>query len=157
MGQYSYRGLERDTKGDLVHMDMTRRAHHEMSACEKLGWEWISVMYKIEELLQNKTLLTVLVDEQGQGLSVVGADVEQHGWTLGGPEAQGDILSSQRRVGVDGGRHGAVVPDHLIRLLEGVADRRPRLEAGRHLWRERNGHGEVFGNRSNGNDNQNLR
>lgn len=62
-------------------------------------------------LLQNKSLLTVLVDEQGQVLSVVGADVEQHSRTLVRPEAQGDVLSSQRHVGVDGGRHGAAVPD----------------------------------------------
>lgn len=72
----------------------------------------------------------MLVDEQGQVLSVVGADVEQHGRTLVRPEAQGDVLSSQRHVRVDGGRQSAAVPAQLVRLLEGVADRRPRLEAG---------------------------
>lgn len=78
----------------------------------------------------------MLVNEQGQVLSVVGADVEQHSRTLVGPEAQGDVLSSQRHVGVDGGRQSAAVPAQLVRLLEGVADGRLRLEAGRHLWRE---------------------
>ena len=87
------------------------------------------------KLLQNKSLLTVLVDEQGEVLSVVRADVEQHGRTLVGPEAEGDVLSSQRRVRVDGGRQSAAVPAQLVRLLEGVADGGPRLEAGRHLWR----------------------
>ena len=79
----------------------------------------------------------MLVDEQGQVLSVVRADVEQHGRTLVGPEAQGDVLSSQRRVRVDGGRQSAAVPAQLVRLLEGVADGGVRLEAGRHLWRKR--------------------
>ncbi len=76
----------------------------------------------LSKLLQNKSLLTVLVDEQGQVLSVVRADVEQQSRTLVGPEAQGDVLSSQRRVRVDGGRQSAAVPAQLVRLLEGVAD-----------------------------------
>lgn len=53
----------------------------------------------------------MLVDEQGQVLSVVGADVEQQSRTLVRPEAQGDVLSSQRHVRVDGGRQRAAVPD----------------------------------------------
>ena len=77
----------------------------------------------------------MLVDEQGQILSVEGADVEQHSWTLVRPEAQGDVLSSQRHVRVDGRRRGAAVPHELVRLLEGEADGGPRLEAGRHLCR----------------------
>lgn len=64
----------------------------------------------------------MLVDEQGQVLSVVGADVEQQSRTLVRPEAQRDVLSSQSRVRVDGGRQRAAVPHQLIRLLEGVAD-----------------------------------
>ena len=99
---------------------------------------------RTNKLLQNKSLLTVLVDEQGQVLSVVRADVEQHGRTLVGPEAQGDVLSSQRRVRVDGGRQSAAVPAQLVRLLEGVADGGVRLEAGRHLWRKRRRPHEVF-------------
>ena len=72
----------------------------------------------------------MLVDEQGQVLSVVGADVEQQRRTLVGPEAQGDVLPPRRHVGVDGGRQSAAVPDELVRLLEGVVDRCARLKDG---------------------------
>lgn len=79
------------------------------------------------QLLQNKSLdcllLTVLIDEQSQILSVVGADIEQQSRTLARPETQGDVLSSQGHVTVDGGRQSTAVPDELIWLLEGVADR----------------------------------
>ena len=80
------------------------------------------------KLLHNKSLgrvlLTVLVDEQGQVFSVVGADVKQQSRTLVRPEAQGDVLSSQGHVRVDGGRQGAAVPAQLVGLLKGVADGR---------------------------------
>lgn len=72
----------------------------------------------------------MLVDEQGQVLSVVGADIQQQSWTLVRPEAQGHVLSSQGRVRVDGGRESAAVSEQLERLLEGVADGCHRLEAG---------------------------
>lgn len=72
----------------------------------------------------------MFVDEHGEELSVVRADVEQHGWTLERPEAQRHVLSSQCHVGIDGGRNGAAVPDQLVRLLEGVADGGCRFEAG---------------------------
>ena len=78
----------------------------------------------------------MLVDEQGQVLSVVRGHVEQQSRTLIGPEAQRDVLSSQRHVGVDGGRPGAAVPHQLVRLLEGEAHGRGGLEGGRHLWRK---------------------
>ena len=77
----------------------------------------------------------MLVDEQGQVLSVVGADVEQQSRTLGRPEAQGDLLPSQSPVRVDGGGQSAAVSAQLVRFLQGVADGRSRLEAGRHLWK----------------------
>lgn len=79
-------------------------------------------------------VLTVFVDDHGEELSVERADVEEHGGTLERPEAQGHVLSSQRHVGVDGGRNGAAVPDLLVRLLEAVADGGRRLEAGGNLW-----------------------
>lgn len=66
----------------------------------------------------------MFVDEQGQVLSVVGADVKQQSRTLCRPEAQGDVFCSQRRVGVDGRRQSAAVPVRLVRLLEGVPDGR---------------------------------
>lgn len=64
----------------------------------------------------------MLVDEHSQVFSVVGADVEQQSWTLVRPEAQRDVLCSQRHLRVDGGRQSAAVPAQLIGLLEGVAD-----------------------------------
>jgi len=79
---------------------------------------------------------TELVDEQGQGLPVGGADVEQQSRTPIGPEAQGHVLGPRRGVGGDGGRPAAGVPARLVRPLEGVADGGPRCEAGRHLWRK---------------------
>lgn len=72
----------------------------------------------------------MFVDDHGEELSEVRADVEEHGRTLERPEAQAHVLSSQRHVGVDGGRDGAAVPDLLPRLFEGVADGGRRLEAG---------------------------
>lgn len=72
----------------------------------------------------------MLVDEQNQELPVVRADVEQQSRALARPEAQGDVLSSQGHVGVDGGRQGAGVPQEPVRLLEGVPDGRLRPEAG---------------------------
>lgn len=44
------------------------------------------------------------VDKQDQVFPVERADIEQQSWTLTGPEAQGDVLSSQRHVGVHRGR-----------------------------------------------------
>lgn len=71
--------------------------------------------HQIGQVLQNKSLhcilLTVLINEQSQILSVVGADIEQQSWTLVRPEAQGDVLSSQGHVTVDGGWQSAAVPD----------------------------------------------
>lgn len=72
----------------------------------------------------------MLVDEKSQVLPVERADVEQQSRTLTGPEAQGDVLSSQSRIRVDGGGQGAAVPAQFIGLLEGVGDRRGRHKAG---------------------------
>lgn len=71
-------------------------------------------------------MLTMLVEQQSQVLSAVGADVEEQSRTLAGPEAQGDIFCSQGQVRVDrGGQDAAAAPVQLVqhRLLEGVADR----------------------------------
>lgn len=81
----------------------------------------------------------MFVDEHSEELSVVRADVEQHGWTLERPEAQRHILSSKCHVSIDGGRNGTAVPDQLVRFLEGVADGGCRFEAGWHLWKQRKG------------------
>ena len=75
----------------------------------------------------------MLVNEQGQIFPVGRADKEQQSRTLTGPEAQRDVFSSRRRVGVDGGRPGAAVPAQFVRLLEDVGDGRGRLKAGRNL------------------------
>lgn len=72
-------------------------------------------------------MLTMLVEQQSQVLSAVGADVEEQSRTLAGPEAQGDIFCSQGQVRVDRGGQdaAAAAPVQLVqhRLLEGVADR----------------------------------
>lgn len=47
------------------------------------------------------------VDEQDQGLSVVGADEKQQSWTLSRPEAQRNVFSSYW-VREDGGQVAAV-------------------------------------------------
>lgn len=67
------------------------------------------------------------VDKQDQVFPVERVDVEQKGWTLTGPEAQGDVLSSQRHV------TGTAVPAQFTGLLEDVGDGRGRLEVGRNL------------------------
>lgn len=48
--------------------------------------------------------LTVIVYEYGQIFPEVRVGVEQQSWTLAGPEAQGDVFSSQCHVRVDGER-----------------------------------------------------
>lgn len=73
-------------------------------------------------------MLTMLVEQQNQVLSAVGADVEEQSRTLASPEAQGDIFCSQGQVRVDRGGQdaaAAAAPVQLVqhRLLEGVADR----------------------------------
>lgn len=73
-------------------------------------------------------MLTMLVQQQSQVLSVVGADKEQQSGTLAGPEAQGDVFCSQGHVRVDGGGQSAAAPVQLV--AEGVADGCSRLEAG---------------------------
>lgn len=65
------------------------------------------------------------------------ADIDQQGWTLGRPEAQGHVVPSERGLRLDGGQAQAAVPAEVHRFRDGVAHRRPRLEAGRHLWTER--------------------
>lgn len=75
----------------------------------------------------------MVVDEQCEVFPVERADVEQQSRTLEGPEAQGDVLSSQSHVGVDGRRLAAAVPAQLVRLFEDVGDGHSRLKAGRHL------------------------
>lgn len=70
----------------------------------------------------------MLVDEQDQVLSGLGADEEEQSWTLSRPEAQRNIFSSWRHVRGDGGQ-AAAVPAPLVGLLEGVSDGRARLEA----------------------------
>lgn len=76
------------------------------------------------------SVLTMFVDEQDQVFPVERVNVEQQSRTLTGPEAQGDVFSSQRHIGVDGGRQGTTVPAHFIGLLEDVGDGRGRLKAG---------------------------
>lgn len=65
---------------------------------------------------------TVSVQEDGEVLSVVRADVEEQGGRLAGAEAERDVLPFQRQVGIDGGRLHTGVPVQLVRLLEGVGD-----------------------------------
>lgn len=79
--------------------------------------------------------LTVLVEQQRQVLPVEGVDGEQQSRTLPRPEAQRDVLSSQRHVGVDEGRPAASVPAQDVELLERVGDGRGGPEAGRDLWK----------------------
>lgn len=69
-------------------------------------------------------LLTVRVHEHGQELPVERAHVEEQGWTLERPEAQGHVLSSERDVRMDRGRRDAAVPRDLRTILDGVAHRR---------------------------------
>lgn len=66
----------------------------------------------------------MFADEHSEVLSVEGADVQQHGGTLEGPEAEGHVLSSERDVSQHEGRSHADVPRELQRLLDGVAHRR---------------------------------
>lgn len=69
-------------------------------------------------------VLTVVVEEQCEVFSVERVDVEQQSRTLQGPEAQRDVFSSQRHVGVDGRwPTAAAVPAQLVRLFEDVGDR----------------------------------
>lgn len=75
------------------------------------------------------------VDKQDQVFPVERVDIEQQSWTLSGPEAQGDVLSSQCHVGVHRGRWGTAVPAPFMGLLEDVGDGCGRLEVGRHLWK----------------------
>lgn len=79
--------------------------------------------------------LTVLVEQQHQVFPVEGVDGEQQCRTLPRPEAQRDVLSSQRHVGVDERRPAAPVPAQDVELLERVGDGRGGPEAGRHLWK----------------------
>lgn len=72
----------------------------------------------------------MFIDEQGQIFPVERVDIEQQSRTLTGPEAERDILSPQRHVGVDGGRQGTAVPARLIGLLEVVGDGCGGPEAG---------------------------
>lgn len=79
-------------------------------------------------------VLTVLVEQQHQIFPVEGVDGEQQSRTLPGPEAQRDVLSSQRHVRVDERRPPAAVPAQNVELLEGVGDGRGGSEDGRDLW-----------------------
>lgn len=62
----------------------------------------------------------MLVEQQGQILCAVGGDVEQQRRTVAGPEAERDVLCSQRGVRVDGGAHdaaaaAAAVSSHFLK------------------------------------------
>lgn len=48
--------------------------------------------------------LTIIINEQGQILPEVRVDIEQQSRTLAGPEAQGDVFSSQCHIRIDGER-----------------------------------------------------
>ena len=74
------------------------------------------------------------VEQQGQEAAGEAADVEEHGWTLDGPEAQGHVLSPGQDVRRDGARDQAAVPAEIQTFPDAVAHRRPRPKAGRHLW-----------------------
>lgn len=78
--------------------------------------------------------LTVLVEQQDQVLPVEGVDGEEQSRALPRPEAQRDVLSSQRHVRVDEGSPGAAVPAHDVEFLERVGDGGGGPEAGRDLW-----------------------
>lgn len=82
---------------------------------------------KFDTNIYRMSVLTVLVEQQSQVLSVVGADVEEESWTLVSPEAQRDVFCSQGHVRVEGGGgggHGTGAPVRLVHhlLLEDVAD-----------------------------------
>lgn len=77
--------------------------------------------------------LTVLVEQQDQVFPVEGVDGEKQSRTLPRPEAQRDVLSSQRHVGVDERCPGAAVPAQNVEFLESVGDGRGGPEAGRDL------------------------
>lgn len=85
----------------------------------------------------------MFVDKQGQVFPVERVDVEQQSRVLNGPEAQRDVFSFQRHVGVNGGRQGSAVPAQFIGLLQGVGDGRGRLKAGWNLWKLES---YIFGN-----------
>lgn len=72
----------------------------------------------------------MFIDEQGHVLSVERVDVEQQSRTLAGPEAQEDVFSFQRHIGVDGRRQGTAVPAQFVGLLEDVGNGCCRFKAG---------------------------
>lgn len=78
--------------------------------------------------------LTVVINEQGQILPEVRVDVEQQSRTLAGPEAQGDVFSSQCHIRVDGERRDTVVQTKFRGLLQDVRDGRAWLKVGCNLW-----------------------
>lgn len=76
-------------------------------------------------------VITILVEQERQVLSLVGANVEEQSRTLVGPEAQEDIFSSQCPIREDG------------RRMEAVAEGRPRLKDGWNLFRKEYHENEV--------------
>lgn len=54
--------------------------------------------------------LTLLVEQQSQVLPVARADVKEQSRTLGAPETQRNVFSSQVQVGQKGGQMGAAAP-----------------------------------------------
>ena len=103
-------------EGDRVRgkLNISKRVEH-----------WVAELNLIKPKVRKQmpvSFLTMGVDEQGQIFPVERVDVEQQSRTLTGPEAQGDVFSSQRQIGVDGGRRGAAVSAQFIGLLEVVGD-----------------------------------
>lgn len=78
--------------------------------------------------------LTIIVNEQGQILPEVRVDVEQQSRTLAGPEAQGDVFSSQCHIRVDGEWWDTVVQTKFRRLLQVVREGCAWLKVGCNLW-----------------------
>lgn len=76
-------------------------------------------------------VITILVEQERQVLSLVGANVEEQSRTLIGPEAQGDVFSSQCPIREDG------------RRIKIVAEGRPWLEDGWNLFRKEYHENEV--------------
>ena len=76
----------------------------------------------------------MLIDEQDQVFLVERAEVEQQSRALAGPEAQGDVFSSQRDVRVAGwGQGSSFLSAQIIWLLEDIGDRCCRLKGSRYL------------------------
>lgn len=86
---------------------------------------------------------TICGQDDSDVLLAEGADSEQHGWSLGGDEAQGHVLSGSAVRGGGGGLRASVL-HHWEGLLEGVGDGGLSVEGHRHLCADTGKHKRRF-------------